>query len=199
MALYLPDHDAAFLHVPKCAGSWLKSILKATARHVEAGSGGDYYAHSRRPDPRPKFVFAFVRRPQTWYESWWRFEMDRNWPERAGGGKWHYARCLDFARECRDFNDWMRAVMDDEPAYVTRLYEWYCGPEGSKDVDFIGKIENLIPDAIKALDLAGVKPDSSIFDTPPENASKTPRPEWDGATLRRMLTLEAATIRRFGW
>jgi hypothetical protein len=79
------------------------------------------------------------------------------------------------------------------------MYEWYCGPSGSQDVDFIGRVENLIPDAVKAFDLAGIKPDSSIFDRPAENASKTPRPEWEPETLDRMVALEEAAIWRFGY
>lgn len=200
MSLYLPDHNAAFVHVPKCAGNWVKKILRATATVQTWATPGDYAVHPRPRfgTNRPRFVFAFIRHPQSWYESWWRCEMDRKWPQRSGGDTWHPQRCLDFARGTSNFNDWIKAVMDDEPAYVTRLYEWYLGPEGAADVDFVGRVENLVPDAVAALDMAEVKPDSSIFDTPAENVSKTPRPEWEPHLLRRMLVMEAATIRRFG-
>ena len=72
-----------FLHIPKTGGNWVINILEERniifdvfkTKHLQLKHIGL---------KRRKFVFAFVRHPVTWYESWYRYQMERGWKSWAG-------------------------------------------------------------------------------------------------------------------
>lgn len=128
MAMYIPSADALFVHIPKTGGSWITAVLE------ESGLG--HRVHSVRADvtvrhglpadlPEARFRFLFVRHPVSWYESWWKYQAGR-WIA-FEQDRWHPQRML---QPCAadDFGQFVRNCLEREPAYVTRLYEWYVGP-----------------------------------------------------------------------
>ncbi|MEP0956670.1 sulfotransferase family protein [Leptolyngbya sp. FACHB-1515] len=143
-------------------------------------------------------VFTFVRHPLTWYESWWKFQTWLNWKDHEPG-VWHPQKILERC-ESNDFSKFIRLCIQLEPAYVTRMYEWYIGPPEGEFVDFVGRYEHLTDDLIQILRLRSVEFDEAILRAyAPANVSLSPlgKPVWDEALKAQILELEAPVIKRF--
>lgn len=158
-------------HIPKCGGTWVKVAMKnagiryRTPRWSEEPHPFNLkHAHST-PDnvtPRAKegrFSFCFVRKPISWYQSYWAFRSrkgsrrDEKFP---ADGLWS-----------DDFDQFVNNLLDTYPdGFVTTLYQYYTGAKCEK-VDFVGRQEYLSLDLAYALGLAGEPCDVSAFATTP--------------------------------
>jgi len=201
MSVSLPGSDALFLHIPKTGGCWVEQALiqARTRNELPATIPGVTWRHSLLSmfKRRYRFVFTFVRHPLSWYESWWKFQ--------AGiwtifePGVWHPQRCLE-RFQANDFSEFIRLCIKHEPGYVSRMYEWYIGPEGYEFVDFVGRQETLVDDLTLVLNMLGEAFDhEQLFAVAPVNVSRKVHgePVWDPALKRQILELEAPAIRRF--
>lgn len=102
------------------------------------------------PGERRRFEFCFVRHPIDWYRSFWCYKKFAGQTEK--GRKVRFALDLLWSDE---FNQFCSNVLLAYPAgFVTQLYQWFVGADG-KALDFVGRTETLIPDLIRALELAG--------------------------------------------
>jgi len=203
MSIYLPDHDTYFMHIPKTGGTWRDDVLKhlqlkCVPYTVEKASVQHALLEQLRS--RPKHVFTFVRHPITWYESWWSFQCDHKWLKwEKAPGYWHPLRSLDI---CEDyaFNAFVAKCIKYEPAFVTRMYEWYIGPPGVCRVDRVGLFENLRSHFADMLSQVGITFDPAVMMEykPVRTATlRKGRPTWDAALYAKILELEAPAIRRF--
>lgn len=226
MALLLKN-DAVFLHIPKTGGTWIRQVLqeldliKGPLGHghsdFERAYWHDKLHHdlkvvryiARRAIRSPKaqpvmkpgcFMFCFVREPLSWYESWWRFMMSLDWRrlgDEADPHKWHPNSMLNGLGDS-DFNAFMHNVNRKRPGYVTEMYGWYVRP----GVSFVGKMENLNKDLLKAFDLMKLNiEESRILAVARQNESPShiPRPQWDPAVKKETLRLEYAGYIRYGY
>jgi hypothetical protein len=169
MALILKN-GALFLHIPKTGGTWVTKVLReggllrcsighrhANLDHLLApgwqGLGRKLewcWKRSRylRTHPRP-FTFCFVRHPLDWYESFYLYknQPSLNW-ERDGDldnfHRWHPNAVLNGLGEGKEFNEFVTAVMDRAPGYVSALFSHYT----FRPCDFVGKQENLREDLV---------------------------------------------------
>ena len=92
----------------------------------------------------------------------------------------------------------MHNVNRKRPGYVTEMYGWYIRP----GVSFVGKLENMVPDLAKAVEL--MKLDISqerIAAVPRENESPShiAKPQWDPKVKKETLRLEYAGYVRYGY
>lgn len=202
MALYLPDTQTLITHIPKTGGCWIEVALQdANVRFVRAHPPGpDRHWQWTPYDLRSlnaNQIVAFVRHPVTWYESYWKWRNTPGkervywpWPPRPN------AVGVPFER-------WIQKMMDQEPSYVTRLYEQYLGMEGNPIATHIGRFESLKDDLIRLLSTCGVSLDSSqekaIRGKPRYNVSRSRvgDPVWPDGVQERLLNMEAPIIRRF--
>ena len=226
MALLLKN-GAVFLHVPKTGGTWIRQVLQELDL-VEGPLGHGHndferaywhdklhhnlqvvryilreWVHSPRAQKKMKpgaFKFCFVREPLSWYESWWRFMMSLDW-RRLGDEndphKWHPNAMLHGLGD-PDFNQFMRNLNRKRPGYVTEMYGWYVRP----GVNFVGKMENMQQDLLKAFSLMGLNIDEKrvlAVARQNESPSHIPKPEWDPAVKRETLRCEYAGYIRFGY
>jgi hypothetical protein len=97
-----------------------------------------------------------------------------------------------------DFNTFVHNVNRKRPGFVTEMYGWYVRP----GVSFVGKMENLHADLMKAFALMKLEIDEqSVLNFSPRNEtpSHVPKPEWDPALRRETLRLEYAGYVRYGY
>ena len=201
MALILNDR-ALWLHVPKTGGNWCKRAfevlgIKATPLYdVPVGQTSDHGIPRGNTLP----VIAGVRHPLTWYESWWRYNNARNWPDWEVGS-WHPQRCL-FGCGDASFDAFMENVLRKEPSYVTRLYEWYHGPPDTRGV-YAVRQEDIRGDLVRALsDFCVIDYDRAwrkLRDLAPVNASRGALVIWNPRIKEDVLRTECSVLKRFGY
>lgn len=221
MALILQG-GAIFLHIPKTGGSWVTKVLKesglvagkighkhADIDHLFSPIGNDRirmttYAVKRALGIYPKqpYMFCFVRHPLSWYESWFKYMSQpdqnwRHWGDEYDFYQWHPNAILNGLGD-RDFNRFVRNVMDKRTGYVTELYSRYTPPH----INFIGKQENLCDDLIHVLKELNLTFDEDfIRNYQSVNKSKTSSSviEWDPQLKQRVIELEKNGITRYGY
>lgn len=211
MSLYLKKHKAVFLHVPRTGGNWVRNVLRRIAEMPARNFYGTIPEHidrkhaclshkDRRKMARVKYIFAFVRHPVSYYESVWKWlnrdarKRSAKQPNWAIRRRWHPFR--DVAKLWdQEFNVWVARVLEDVPAFATRLFEMYVGPEGAPFVDFIGRLENIKEDMEVVLSRLG-NPMELDNVTGKINAIDKDV-SWDDYLLERVLKIERPTIERF--
>ena len=201
MSVCLRRSGALFLHIPKTGGSWVEYALGQIGIETDLAQtiAGVTFRHSllsmiTRNYP---FVFTFVRHPLSWYESWWKFQAGI-W-KIFEPGVWHPQRVLEPCRS-DDFNEFVRLVIENEPGYVSRMYEWFIGPPGHQFVQFVGRQENLVEDLIEVLSCLGYPIDPQAIRRlarANESEKRFGEPVWDPGLRREVLGLETSAIRRF--
>ena len=200
MSLYIPVNNAIYIHIPKTGGTSVRNYI--TALRIRTENPNRRAASSRKHsmlwqlDEDCSYSFAFVRHPLRWYESFWKYQTNK-WIKYEQN-RWHPWKGLE-ACASNNFNIFMENVIKKEPAYVTRMYEWYVGPRGAQMVDFVGKTENLKNDLMNVLRELGHTIDpSKIANLPAANTTNfKKRPVWDEGIKNKILELEAPTIERF--
>ena len=194
-----------FYHIPKCGGTWVKVALKNAGIRYRTPRWSDEphpfnlkHAHST-PDnvaPRAKegrFSFCFVRKPASWYQSYWAFRSrkgarrDQHFP---ADGLWS-----------DDFDQFVNNLLDAYPSgFVTTLYQYYTGAECEK-VDYVGRQEYLSLNLAYALGLAGESCDvSALATTPQQNMAPDrwiARAVLSEATESRVAECERWVLERF--
>ncbi|MCE0497235.1 MAG: sulfotransferase family protein [Methylacidiphilales bacterium] len=226
---FLLKNGAVFFHIPKTGGTWVLGILKEFDliqaqlghghSHFERALGHDRFHRDfkvfrhilnravRSPWAKARmepgcFKFCFIREPLRWYESYWRFRQSqdwipKHWPDESDPYNWNPCAMVN-GLGSSDFNTFMHNVNKKRPGFVTEMYGWYVQP----DTSFIGKIEYLRQDLIKAFSLMKLEVDvSRILSMPMQNEtpSHIPMPEWDPKLRKETLELEYAGYVRFGY
>jgi len=164
-----------FYHIPKTGGRWVKAAMIYAG--VPYRRAKYYYGTDRKPpkelvkahalrlkrehetplgvlneDKDKLFSFTFVRRPLTWYKSFWAHRMLADGIE--GRMRMTNSFPLDWIWD-GNFEKFIANVLRKYPdGFLTDVFRLYVGKDG-KALDFIGKQENLREDLIRALTLAG--------------------------------------------
>ena len=223
MAVILKN-GVLFLHIPKTGGTWVTKVLREAGlvrcsighRHANLdqllapgfqGVGRKVeYLYKRglflKTHPRP-FTFCFVRHPLDWYESFYLYknQPSLNWEqdgEEHNVHRWHPNAVLNGLGEGKEFNEFMTAVMDRHPGYVSALFSHYT----FRPVDFVGKQENLREDLVTVLERVGCAFDPAIIrgkERINHSRSDSEKPQWDPAVRERAIRLERAALERFGY
>jgi hypothetical protein len=112
--IYLPDQNAAFLHVPKVAGTWLRRVLIELVPGAQVAG----YEHADRAQAVEEFgrgirTFCFVRHPLTWYQSFWAHRELTGW-----GGDFAIAH----ACKSHDFNSFALCCAAKYPGFLADMY-----------------------------------------------------------------------------
>lgn len=227
MSKYLHDTRALFLHIPRTGGTWIKTAIHQMG--FVSGVDVDQFAHNRKnpwlvgPEinkHRPlqlsmrlftskiDFVFTCVRHPLSLYQSWWWDMQGRDvgkpfvkWHRHFNENSWH--PLIGPARNWHsDFNEWARQMVENEPGYVTRLYETFVGPGyGGETCAYIARTETIVDDFFEVMGILGYgdrlrRCQNKLRSMGPKNAS-TGMPEWEEETKNLVGRSERVAIRRF--
>lgn len=202
-----PKKTGLFLHIPKTAGVWfyqvVTDLLGKSDNEIEwvpSACGNPYHPMLGDVLASYEVSFSVIRHPITWYESWWKFKAGSGWQrESARDGWW----CVEGTERCssNDFDTFVRLMLRWEPAFVTRMYEWYVGPKSRLLVDMLGKYESLYSDTSAFLrELGWDHVDADYLrKTARKNVSlaKEGRPVWNPALRQRIAESEMGAINRF--
>lgn len=188
--------------IPKCGTIWTEAALSHHGILAQPATVQPMFCYGPRHRPAWavteswSMAFALVRHPVSWYESWFRFQRGK-WPHFAGLAPSHPQRVLDGLGH-DDFNTWVARVLEREPAYVTRMYEWFLGPPDAPIVTRVGRLETASVDMAEFLTLLGYDASIEKLDNIGSlHASEEHPVEWDPELRRRVEEIEAAAIRRF--
>lgn len=182
-----------FLHIPKTGGNWVISILQERklifdilkSKHMQMKHIGL---------KRQNFIFAFVRHPVTWYESWYRYQMANDWKQWQGFDG--YVHPCEELNDCadNDFNKFIGNVIDKHPGFLTNMYELF-----TKDCKFIGKQETMRIDMIKIFKRMKTKANVKyIKKLKKENVSKLIyETDWNFTLKQQIQELEKSIMERY--
>ena len=210
-------NNVVFLHIPKTGGTWVKKVLEdeglLVADYSHEHSTYDYFAAATRLLRKrnyfyrlqkrrflvddPKF-FCVVRNPLTWYESWYKFQIARNfekWGSVGDPGKWHVMSALnDLVTD--DFNQFMENVNTRVPGFVTSLYAMYTANSGATAV----RLENIHVEMADFLTKSGIAvAPEKLKAKEKENVSPEIRIAWDPDLRERTIRNEIAAFSRYGY
>ena len=194
-----------FLHIPRTAGHWIEQALRLnripvrivyTSNRVPTKLAPHKYFEDKQAVRELRFRWTFVRNPISWYESWWKFDAVESNPK----DPWGPTRFLPKRRE--NFNDWIAECIETEPSFVTRMYEWYIGPPGLREMDYIGGYEHLHRHLSTILEAIGINVSpSQLKSIPPENSSahnaERKAFEWDKDLKNLLARSEISCLNRF--
>lgn len=201
------------LHIPRTGGTFIANMLGRLGVRVSvwnyARQDGYPMKHStlmhlqRTQLAQVRSVYAVVRHPLSYYESthaWLSQAGRRNRAELRLRWKWHPSQIpADHFDE--DFNTWLDKMVRYEPAWVTRLFEAYLGPEGGGCCDYVGRLEHLRVDLVKILRMLGYDCDQALnvrwCAAEIERNARKREYQWDPVLRQRVLELERPALRRF--
>ena len=189
-----------FLHVPKCAGLWIRHAFKVCKiKHYELGDQHSHFPYLLNLKPidffKERFIFTFVRHPLTWYQSRWAFRVKHGWRAQHP---------LDYNCASNNFHTFIENMIAYKPnGWVTWEYRNYID-EVPGGIKYVGKMENLTDDLIKILNLAGEqfseKAINSISRINDSDLDGKPSKYWATYTpklIKRVMAVESETIRRY--
>jgi hypothetical protein len=138
---------SSFIHIPKCAGTFLQAFLfhlNLPKHRYSEPQDGHLFLH-QMPDSKDTYNFTFVRHPYTWWPSF--YEWSKN------------TRFSSMEKECLNFDIWVKNYGAFWMGHYTKIVKRYIGEDenyynGTK-IDFIGKTETLFDDLFVALKNAG--------------------------------------------
>jgi hypothetical protein len=225
---FILKNGAVFLHIPKTGGTSVKHVLehldliKAPLGHMHSDWERSFWHDKLHHDlkvaryifrrtvrsPRAQaridpncFRFCFIRKPLSWYESYWRFMQSQdwnwaNWGDEKDPYRWHPCAMVNRLGS-PDFNTFISNVNRKRPGFVTELFGWYVRP----GISFVGKMENLQQDLARVFSLMKFDVDPLILSKARQNEtpSSIPKPEWDPALKRETFRLEYAGYVRYGY
>jgi len=191
-------NSSVFLHIPKTGGNWITEIIEErkqlkrliVEKHADCNRLAILHKNLMKKKP---FIFCFVRHPVTWYESWYKYMIVREfkaWGYRPN----HPCAPLDVCGD-PDFDQFIQNIIKKVPGFVTELYSQY-----TKKANFIGKQETLCHDFMTVMTRLKIKYNrDKIVVKAPVNESKNMEIKWNKKLLEEIVRLEYAGIVRYGY
>jgi len=209
VGLYLPDHNALFIHCPKTGGSFITKVLTETLG-LRAEQVGYKHSHkdlvgSLRIEKNP-LTFTLVRHPLSWYASYWQMKLrtpkdGSAWYYWQPDTAWHPNWGLDPSCGSEDFARFITNATA-QPDRLHEMFRWYTGIGTRDRADMIGKQETLSADLALFLDTIGVEYEKpALLEAKPVNVARAnaPTAKWTAELTERVLSAEARCLLDYGY
>ncbi len=149
MTIVGPNKSYLFVHNPKCAGSYIsKQLLKCGGKKLDKNNPHMRFKNAPKYCPSAeipgdvkdyKFIFTFIRDPNTWYYSLWKHGHTRTM------SGWPYTDAVQARYE--DFRVFMNK-MRNRNAYEKVMLEYtygcdFAGDYGNFDVEFRAVLDKI--------------------------------------------------------
>ena len=209
-----------YLHIPKTGGNWVRNVfvksgikLKLSNKiskhatydllvgHKTSRLGLEFATSFLNPDPQTGIrCFCVVRNPLLWYESWFRYQLDKGWKNWGHNGAffyrdWHCMSPLNMPPQ-NDFNKFMSIVNEIAPGFLTYLYHSFALPSNAR----VLKNEMLRDDLIKLnRDWEMGLDESIIINSAKINISTRYEIFWTKENLENTLANERAIFKNYDY
>jgi hypothetical protein len=136
------EKNMVFLHLSKTAGITVAKILGNHGFvNIDLSINGGHIGY--REDFKEYFTFGFIRHPERWYKSLYRYFRGLEWVVPKDDG------VADFTRYKSDnINDFIDKLIDNNEFIMGDVVSEFFG-----DSSFIGKTENLMEDLDRVLSM----------------------------------------------
>jgi len=163
MAWNIRGSRCCILHIPKTAGCWVADSLRHAGLVLIPVRCGDshvrhatwWHLRDRRLKLSQERTVVFVRHPVAWWQSVWQWiDTDKGDPARINKEVWHPFHVAKLQRGL-SFPEFVETTFERQPAFFSRMCEWYTGPPGCRKISHIGKQESIAKDLIRLLQAVG--------------------------------------------
>lgn len=197
-SLYLPETRTAFMHIPKCAGTWIsQNIQNCNIPNRRLTWLGFRFPHDYPPFARRvRNTVAFIRHPLTWYPSVW------NYLRTSRKGSIQYFRRsfksynpFHIPSVCwsNDFDVWMESMLSENPCYFGDLMGKYLADHRPYQV---GHVEHLGEGFLRIFESLGYVINPGLLDNSPINSNPA-NIRWRDDLRCRVLEAESAFLDRW--
>jgi len=186
MSVHLTRSNAINFHVPRTGGTWVhKAMINAGIELTTFHPQG--FPHSTYQDEpiEGKFIFAFIRHPFAWYESYYHYRVSSGWEQ-----NWW----LDNHCNRDTFEQFLQSVIKLQVPYLTNLYNEHLGKPIV--MSFIGTQEHVVDDLVHVLKL--IKEDfdeEKLRNTPRQHVGQIKKQSVSQELKDKLLSLETEALK----
>jgi hypothetical protein len=192
-----------FIHVPKTAGSYIRSFMPSLGLQCrESGQFEieDHFSISQvliaHPELGDRFSFGFVRHPVAWIASRYFYAVKTNFGEKMNrqtdaAAHWMASCWAD------DVDSFVDRCLERHPGIATRTMFTLLGLWTKNPVYFVGRTEKLHNDLIKSISLARERIIGNFLPTTPVNVSNPDQILPNSRLAQRICDTERPLMDRF--
>ncbi len=210
MSCLLTNQRLFFLHIPRTGGTWVKQALGILNIRIQARFSRRMYSGAIRLSTKHCLLshylekehsrwdtsFAFVRHPIEYYETVWGWiYLSVHHPDKRKRFCWH-PFTIPYDNWDKDFNVWIKTMLEKYPGWVSHLFDLYVGPQGGEFCKYIGRMENLVDDFCAIMEDYNLLSDE-LCNIEKQNIRQAPKIVWDEGLKRDVEVSESSAINRF--
>lgn len=195
MPVYIRDHNAVFIHIPKTGGTTVsKFIFQEFGRDIMKVNGAKPGHIGARWIEKDMFRFSFVRNPISWWESVWKMCASMKKEDFWRMGYQPLGIVAPFWD--KDFNKFMERVIKFTPGFYCEMLTWYLGKD-LNGLEFIGRTQYLKADLYTAFEKMGADIDRKKIEKMKTYGARKQSVKWDRDIENKIIVLEKAYYERF--
>lgn len=167
MAILLTDYNIIIQHIPRTGGEWIDEILIKLGinTHRIGNKHGNIFTDKDIFDlyNEDYFFYSIVRHPVEWYRSLWCLKSKYIDNLFETNSQWHPTWGIDSKCYNESFNKFIENIIYRFPGFSCHLYDMYTKKPSYKNINMIGKTENIRNDLCILLDKFNINYDKDYL------------------------------------